>query len=92
MREVRTIISAMNPWRYEDDYCSIFMMVWFEELDEPVPFVASPFDSERHGKALWIRAMAGEFGAIEVFERPIQEMPSPVRMIEYHAGKHNDLQ
>lgn len=42
------------------------MLVWFEELKEPVEFWATPFDCERHGKELWIRAMAGEYGPIEI--------------------------
>lgn len=74
----RSIISAMNPFRYEDSYTEIYLMVWFEELIEPVDFVASPFDCERHGKELWIRTMAGEFGLIEIL--PANQ--SPFRIIE----------
>lgn len=67
MTNQRTIISALHPWRYSDSYTEIFMTVWFEEFgDYSVPFCASPFDCECHGKELWIRAMAGEFGPIEV--------------------------
>lgn len=74
----RTIISAMNPFRYEDNYTEIFMTVWFEEIDMALDFVASPLDTERHGKELWIRAMAGEFGPIEVFP----EEQSPIKKME----------
>src|SRR5882724_4690976 len=74
----RTIISAMNPERYADSYTEIFLMVWFEELDVPIDFLASPFDCERHGKELWIRAMAGEYGPIEVL--PAEQ--SPIRLLE----------
>ncbi len=74
----RTIISAMNPFRFEDSYTEIFLTVWFEEIDEPLDFVASPFDPERHGKELWIRAMAGEFGQVEVFP----EDQSPIKQLE----------
>ena len=69
----RTIVAALQPWRYQDSYTEINMQVWFEELNEPVIFTASVFDCERHGKELWIRAMAGEYGEIEVIERPVQE-------------------
>lgn len=80
----RTIISAMNPSRYVDDYTEIFLIVWFEELDGPISFVASPFDCERHGKELWIRAMAGEFGPIEVLPMPdVIELEKPPRMLTY---------
>lgn len=64
----RTIISAMQPRRLADSYTEIWMLVWFEELPEPVEFLASPFDPERHGKELWIKAMAGEYGQIEVVD------------------------
>jgi len=62
-----TVISATNPYRYENS-CLVFLKVWFEELSGPVNFVASPLDSERHGKELWIRALAGEFGPVTVLE------------------------
>ena len=62
----RTIISAMHPRRYRDSFTEIIMWVWFEELDGPLPVCATPFDCERHSKELWIRAMAGEYGPIEV--------------------------
>lgn len=65
----RNIISALNPWRYRDSYTEIWLTVWFEELSESVPFVASLFDCERHGKELWIRAMAGEYGEITVIDK-----------------------
>jgi hypothetical protein len=60
------VISAMNPCCYEGFYTEVFMRVWFEEYEGWLPFTASMFDCERHGKELWIRAMAGEFGPIKV--------------------------
>jgi len=66
----RTIVSAMNPRRYEGDYTTIFLMAWFKEIDGPLEFAASLFDCERHGKELWFRAMAGEYGPIEVLPVP----------------------
>lgn len=63
---VRTIVAATKPRRFEDSFTEIFLKVWFEELSDPVEFTASPFDCERHGKELWIRAMNGEYGKVEV--------------------------
>jgi hypothetical protein len=63
---VRTILAACNPWRLADSYTEIMMKVWFEELPHPVPFCATPFDCEGHGRELWFRAMKGEYGEIEV--------------------------
>lgn len=65
----RTIVSAVEPRRLADSYTEIWMRVWFEELTEPVVFLASPFDPERHGKELWIRAMRGDFGEIDVVSK-----------------------
>ena len=72
MNCTRTIVSASNPMRYDGTYTEIWLTVWFEEFgDEPIyDFCATPFDCERHGKELWIRAMAGEYGAIEVVPMP----------------------
>jgi hypothetical protein len=64
--DVRTIIAAVEPQRFRDDYTVIMLKVWYEELLHPVPTIATPFDCERHCKELWIRAMAGEYGLIEV--------------------------
>ena len=68
----RTIVAALNPTRYHEMYTEIWLTVWFEELgDEPVhDFCATPFDCERHGKELWIRAMAGEYGPMTVVPIP----------------------
>lgn len=75
----RTIISAVDPVRISDD-CRVYLKVWFEELDQPVLFVADPFDCERHGKELWIRAMAGEYGPVTIIE------PRPLRMIAHDVS------
>jgi hypothetical protein len=63
----RTIISAVEPVRIRGDY-TVRLKVWFEELDQPVIFIANPFDCELHGRELWIRAMAGEYGPVELVE------------------------
>jgi hypothetical protein len=75
------IISAMNPKRRDGDYTMILMDVWFEEFDGPLPFAASPFDCERHGKELWIRAMAGEYGPVTV----IPTNATPPRVIDHDS-------
>ncbi len=79
------IISAMNPRRFDGDYCVIFLDVWFEEFNGSLPFVATPFDVERHGKVLWIRAMAGEFGPIEIIQFPLQQEVKiePLKLLTY---------
>jgi len=63
----RTIVSAMGPSRFQDDLTLVFLKkVWFEELSEPVSFVADIMDGEEHGRELWFRAMKGEYGPMEI--------------------------
>ncbi len=63
MERTRTIVSAMNPVRRG---ALVMLTVWFEELAEPVEFLASPRDVEPHGRVLWWRAMAGHYGPVKV--------------------------
>jgi len=74
MTNVRTIISAVDPVRRHGEY-TVQLKVWFQELDEPVIFIANPFDCELHGRELWIRAMAGEYGPVKLVDS--------TRMLEY---------
>ena len=80
------VISAMHPHRFSDN-CTVFLMVWFEELSDPVLFAADPFDSERHGKELWIRAMAGEFGPVRVVE-PTPRDAAPLIKVVGHEHRN----
>lgn len=82
LREFRTIISAMNPRRFEDDYTHIFLEVWFEEFEGPLVFDANFYDCEPHGRELWFRAMKGEYGPIKIME-PSFEAVEPPRMLTY---------
>jgi hypothetical protein len=74
----RTIVSALYPVKYWWDL-PISLKVWFEELDGPIMFLADPFDCERHGKELWFRAMAGEYGTMTLVDfplyRPVKAVP-----------------
>lgn len=76
MSERRTIIAAMNPVRMVNDY-RVTLKVWFAELDEPVAFLADPMDCEVHGRELWIRAMAGEYGPVEIVAA--EQLPASIR-------------
>jgi hypothetical protein len=85
MRNTLHIISATSPVRYEG-HCEVWLKVWFEEFDGPIyPYCASPLDAERHGKELWIRAMAGEYGPVEIRNVAVTiELEKPeVRMLTY---------
>lgn len=60
--------SARNP-RYTSNG-AIDLLVTFDGLGE-VPFVASATDKEAHGRELFNRAQAGEFGQVASYTAPI---------------------
>lgn len=64
------VISASHPRHSEVDSDSITLDVLFAHLPEPVQFAARRDDPEEHGRELYIRAMFGEFGDIEVIPLP----------------------
>ena len=64
------IISASNPIFINDEHTLIHLDVQFEEFKELLPFGASPTDCEDHGRELFERAMAGEFGPIAPYVEP----------------------
>lgn len=76
------LISARNPVENSDG--TITLQCKFSHLgDVEVPFTASPNDSEEHGKAIYMRALAHEFGEIVEYMPPstmeIAEKASPQR-------------
>ena len=42
----------------------INMIVKFPHFDEPLPFTATPYDTEKHSRDLYAAAVKGEFGSI----------------------------
>lgn len=64
------IVSAKSPRRLEGGGDSITLDVLFSHLSERVPFTARPDDTEIHGRELYVRAMRGEYGDIEVIAPP----------------------
>jgi len=60
-----TIVDARNPKWAHPDHNKIDLEVNFEELpEEYIPFTADPTDEVAHGRELYTRAAAGEFGEI----------------------------
>lgn len=62
------LISATNPAWANRSQTLVNLTVRFEEIDEDLPFTANPNDVEAHGRDIYARAIAGEFGAIAPFE------------------------
>lgn len=64
------IVSAKKPRRPEGDDSSITLDVRFAHLSESIPFTARADDSEVHGRELYVRAVRGEYGEIEIIAPP----------------------
>lgn len=65
------IISARSPIWANGEHTKIDLMIRFEELpNEEHPFTASPIDCEAHGRDIFNRAQAGEFGPIQDYAPP----------------------
>ena len=57
----------------DKEHTLINLIVRFEEIDEDLPFTANPNDSEEHGRDIYARAVAGEFGVIAEWTPPTTE-------------------
>jgi hypothetical protein len=66
-----TIKSAISPKYITVDNSTIELQVMFEEFgDSILPFAAMANDVEEHGRELYARAIAGEFGEISPYVPP----------------------
>lgn len=54
--------------------------VFFSHIGEVVPFTASPGDSERHGREIFAKAKAGEYGAVAPYIAPVSKPAKPVTL------------
>jgi hypothetical protein len=59
------------------DRSSINCLATFEHLPREMPFTAAPYDCEPHGREIYQRIIAGEFGEIAPFESPPPVPPMP---------------
>lgn len=74
-------ISATNPVYATADNSQIALDVQFDTFPSPIPFVACPKDVEAHGRDVYARAIAGEFGPIGAYippPAPVATQPQPV--------------
>ena len=71
---------ANNPKWVNQAHTSIELTVRFEEINEDLPFHATPNDVEEHGRDIYTRAAAGEFGVIAEWTPPtIEELAANAR-------------
>lgn len=71
-----TIEYAKNPVYSCPNNSTIALTVKFAEIDEELPFGATPYDPMPYGVELYNRAVAGEFGPIAPFVEPEVQQPS----------------
>jgi hypothetical protein len=71
------ITSARNPQWANEERTAINCLVRTNTLLQEAPFTASPHDSEAHGKDLFARCLAGEFGAIAPMDLTTQQQALP---------------
>ena len=80
-----TLEYAKNPIFNSEDGQQINLIVKWNEFVEEMPFNATSFDPEPWGVDLWNRALAGEFGEISPFVKPIRPtidfQPTPTNTI-----------
>jgi hypothetical protein len=64
-------ISVKNPMYSNPQKEGVNLDVVFEGMgDDPMPFTAMPNDVEEHGRILYAKAIAGEFGDIADWIQP----------------------
>lgn len=54
---------------------AIDCLVTFDHIGEPVPFTASPADPMPHGREIFARLVAGEFGPVADYVPPPAPQP-----------------
>lgn len=64
--------TTVTNLQHTDSADHITMEVKFDAFNSPVPFLASHLDVESHGRELFGRATAGDFGPIADYVAPAQ--------------------
>lgn len=77
------MITAHSPKWGNAEHTEITLYVAFPWLTSEVQFTARGNDSEAHGRALFARASAGEFGPIAAFVAPPVLPPSTATSLQF---------
>lgn len=78
--------SVTNP-TWVNDHLAIQCTVLFAGFAAPVPFVARENDIEPHGKEIFTRCLAGEFGEIATLEPSLPTLESQIAELQQgYAG------
>jgi predicted metal-binding protein len=78
---------AKNPVWANAEHTMIDLTIKWVEINEEMPFTASPGDVEKHGREIFAAAVAGEYGAVAEFVPyvPTQEEKAAVIRAERDA-------
>lgn len=68
-----------NPQWVNAEHTALDCIVMFDHIGEPVPFTANPKDTEEHGREIFDRCVAGDFGPVADYVAPAapQNTPEP---------------
>lgn len=69
---------------------SVDLFVKFSNQDKAVAFTASPYDTEEHGRELYVRAVAGDFGKILPYVKLVTTLD--MKQKELNAAIRNMLE
>lgn len=77
------ILSVRNPQWVNEDYTAIDCLITTNMLKQEVPFTATLYDEEIHGREIFFKCLLGEFGEIapmkpKPFEQPLPKIHLPV--------------
>ncbi|WP_159567288.1 DUF4145 domain-containing protein [Budvicia diplopodorum] len=83
------ILSVRNPQWVNDEHNAINCLIRTNTLRQEVLFTASPYDPEPHGREIFTRCVAGEYGEIASIEpkSPQQSLPPLSLPVKYHRLK-----
>jgi hypothetical protein len=70
MTRTTTYTDVREPKWANAEHSAILCRVRFAGSPDHMPFNATPTDPERHGRAIFMRCVAGHFGRIAPYEHP----------------------
>ena len=68
---------AKNPVWANAEHTMIDLTIKWVEINEELPFTASPNDCEEYGRAIFAAAASGDFGTIGEYIPPPEPIPDP---------------
>jgi hypothetical protein len=80
---------AKKPVWANAEHTMIDLTIKWVEIDEELPFTASPNDVEAHGRAIFAAAQAGEYGPVAEYIPP--PAPTPEELAEQARAERNHL-